>query len=142
MKCKMWTQEEEKILKGKYVELGSKCVTLLPGRNIKMITNKASRLGLHHKTCNWSRIEIKILTENFPKMGGFCARLLPGRTYKMISGKAKRLFLSGSELIFNTKDDPFYSETDSMEFLQNFRNKKNIISYDCGYNFARGVDNI
>jgi hypothetical protein len=91
---KNWSEEEIKILKEKYPEMGSKC-SLFIGRNEISVKSKAKKLKLKYDNRDaWTDDEVSKLKDAWSHYD--MDKLLitfPGRTYSKIMGKARQLSL-------------------------------------------------
>lgn len=69
-----WTAEEDQILKDRYASEGARnLVSLLPGRSIRAINNRAELLGLPSPSCKrtdcWSEHDLNVLKEHYSELG-------------------------------------------------------------------------
>lgn len=90
----LWTEDEIKILKEKYVLLGGKgCAKLIPNHSTDMIIYKANKLGLGNinrkkKGKSWTEEEDNIIKEFYPLEGPNMQKRLPTRSKKNITYRA------------------------------------------------------
>lgn len=89
---KLWSAEENQILKEYYPVEGSKVAERLPDRSTRDCISKAQSIGLRSPR-NWTVGEINILKTYYPEMGEECFKMIPRRTPHSCRLKAKELKL-------------------------------------------------
>jgi hypothetical protein len=100
---RLWTREEDEILRSSYPELGGALAgTLLPNRADHSVKARALVLGLRklggpgsgprrNLCCKWSAEEDELLLSVYAKMGSDTCSLLPGRTRQACRLRAAKL---------------------------------------------------
>lgn len=105
-----WSEDEIKILKESYPEMGSAVYKLLPNRSDTACVAMAYKLGISYgpprKCVKWTDEEIDILKANYYNLGKDVVDLLPGRTAETCQKKASALgLIDGSAFWSEAEDD-------------------------------------
>lgn len=100
---KVWTSEEEEILKQNYPSMGRRVARLLPNHSGNACQMRAQILGVkkadYHRAQKWSIREDTIIRENYPAMGTGVQKLLSGRTKDACQQRANFLGVTQQEYV-------------------------------------------
>lgn len=101
-----WTQEEDDILRAHYADMGSKIITLLPGRTLRACQARAHEFGIiMGKRVPWTEQEDDVLRIYYADMGSKIITLLPGRTLRACYRRAWQLGLTQEPLHWTKNED-------------------------------------
>jgi superfamily II DNA or RNA helicase len=105
-----WTDEEIRILKENYPEMGMDVQRLLAGRSARAVLAKVRALHLD-KGRKWTREEDLFLRKNYQEYGiSKISDLMPGRTRRSIANRAKTLGLCGGSNVWTAEEDQKLNE--------------------------------
>jgi hypothetical protein len=88
---RLWSEEEDEILKQYYPIEGAKCCSRLQDRTMNSVMQRANKLGIAYTENSWSDEELEIIRIYYPKEGKNIVNRLPHKTIYAIKAQARKM---------------------------------------------------